>query len=74
MTVSGTQGHLWAQHALASYRVRPSFDLFMILFRLRKVISLVYSILLTARGPFLIQQAPAEPYVFLLPYGSFIKK
>ena len=46
----------------------------MILFRLRKVISLVYSILLTARGPFLIQQAPAEPYVSLLPYGSFINK
>jgi hypothetical protein len=41
---------------------------------LREFISLVYSILLTARGPFLIQQAPAEPYVFLLPYGSFIKK
>ena len=41
--------------------------------RLRKFISLVYSIPLTARGPFPYNR-PAELCVFLLPYGSLFKK
>ena len=61
------RGNSRAHHALALYRVRPRFYFFLLIFLLRKVIPFSYSILPSARDPFLIRPAPlVHSYVILL--------